>query len=41
MEHKEVWKDCEIHPEGCYKTVCDDCGMVTYRDCDEVVGEGE
>lgn len=30
----DEWQDCEIHPEGCYKTVCTKCHIVTYRDCD-------
>ena len=33
---RQFWKDCELHaPSECFKTVCDDCDTVTYRDCVE------
>ena len=29
------WFDCPSHEEGCYATVCGECGTVE-RDCDAV-----
>ena len=37
-EDRQFWKDCEIHaPTECFKTVCEDCDTVTYRDCEQQV----
>lgn len=34
FHEKDEWKDCETHEEGCFKTVCSDCGVTTHLDCD-------